>query len=90
MQPQIAELLIDAATLLVVGMVTVFLFLTLLIVAIKAIARFSNWLPEAATPDVVSSPSRSSVNQHSHEGGTLSGAKLAAISAAIHKYRSTK
>lgn len=85
MQAPISELLTEAATLMVVGMIVVFVFLTLLIGAVNLIAFINSKFPEEVTPSV------SGVN---HAKQTASGGSestpIAAISAAIHKYRSKR
>ncbi|WP_260681674.1 OadG family protein [Aliiglaciecola sp. M165] len=85
MQAPISELLTEAATLMVVGMIVVFVFLTLLIGAVNLIAFINSKFPEEVTPSV------SGVNRakQTASGGSES-TPIAAISAAIHKYRSKR
>lgn len=83
MQPEISTLLIDAGSLLVVGMVAVFIFLTLLIFAVHLIAKLHTILPQTAPEHT--SPAASPVTTHDDE--QPSQATIAAISAAVHAYR---
>ncbi|MCK5801309.1 MAG: OadG family protein [Lentisphaeria bacterium] len=77
------ELMKNGLLLMVVGMGTVFAFLAIMVVtttlASKVIAKFEHLLPEDEKPK------RKSRKAVAPSG---SGALLAVISAAIHKYRS--
>lgn len=77
MQPQVSELLMEAANLLLVGMVVVFAFLSLLIVATRALSYVvSRYFPaEPVAPEFVQSPQ------------SVSPELVAAIAAAVDRYR---
>ena len=85
MQESVSELLLEAGTLLLVGMSVVFVFLTLLIVAINLIAYLCAKFPEEK-PQV---PARRPAARTTTAEGELSPATVAAIGAAIHKYRNS-
>ena len=84
MQANVTELLVESATLLVVGMAVVFVFLTMLIGGIKVIAFINSRLPAeiADTPRAPLSrvPTKASTT-------TVNASTIAAISAAVHQYR---
>lgn len=82
MQSQVSVLLTEAAQLMVVGMLVVFLFLSLLIGAIKLLA----WVCMTYLPQ--SSPIEAPTHQGSQDN--LKPDVIAAISAAIHRYRQSK
>ena len=69
----VSELLYEAAILMVVGMVVVFIFLTLLIFATKLLSKFAG--QEEAPVNNPVQPSN------------LNAPVIAAISAAIHQYK---
>lgn len=78
----IASLLLEAGSLMLIGMLFVFSFLGLLIVGIHLIARFCEAFPgEIAEP---TSPVKRT-NQAIQPG--IDGNVIAAISAAIHTHR---
>lgn len=82
MQPSITDLLVESATLMVVGMSFVYLFLALLIGAIKLIALINEQFPEELATNKSNKGNpivKSSVSND--------GAVLAAITAAVHQYR---
>lgn len=81
----ISSLLFDAGMLLVVGMLVVFLFLSLLIGAIHVVS----FLCKHAIEEFPASTHDAGVKNES-EGGGPSSATVAAISAAIHQYRQSK
>lgn len=72
----IAALLLQAANLMLTGMVVVFVFLLLLIVAVKLMSYF---LREPAEP----LPEKTKTNTTS----SVNSAHIAAISAAVHQYQ---
>lgn len=83
----INQLLLEAANLMLVGMVVVFAFLTLLILGVNGLAsfcrRFLGQEPEA--------PKRASVKRTptttQNQTQTVDGQLVAAISAAVHSHR---
>ncbi|GAC14099.1 OadG family protein [Aliiglaciecola lipolytica] len=85
MQTSISELLVEAANLMVVGMVVVFVFLTLLIGAVNLIAAVNRRFPE----EVISAPSARSPRNTVKEN-TNSSVPVAAITAAVHQYRKNR
>ncbi|RCU51885.1 MULTISPECIES: oxaloacetate decarboxylase subunit gamma [Corallincola] len=74
----ISELLLEAAGIMAVGMIFVFLFLSLLVVGVKLLARFAGG-PEPLTANATPPPQTTGVSPD----------VVAAISAAVHKYRNT-
>jgi oxaloacetate decarboxylase gamma subunit len=86
MHTELASMLSEAATLMLVGMSVVFIFLSLLIGAINLIAWICAKYPDAqdgfAAPAQVVSSSPSTQN--------VSPSTLAVISAAIHQHRNAK
>ena len=77
----ISALLAEAGLLMFAGMVVVFLFLSLLILAIKILAKFAE-----AFPDKVSTAARPiSPSQNSNQ---VSPQVVAAVGAAIKQYKS--
>jgi oxaloacetate decarboxylase gamma subunit len=85
MQPEIAHALAEAANLLLVGMVVVFLFLSMLIGAIKLIAWSNKFFPDESLHnlDNQSKP----VNSALPNNQNVSPKVVAAISAAVFQYR---
>lgn len=83
MQSQVSELLLEAAALLLIGMVVVFAFLTLMIGAIKLIAWFCEKYPGEQE---VAQPFKSTSNQSKTTSG-ITPETISAISAAVHQYR---
>ena len=79
MDPNVSSLLQDAALLLVIGMLVVFIFLTILIGAVNLISLICRRFPEARPPQHEFKTSSASKE--------LSPAVVAAISAAVHQYR---
>ena len=88
----VANLLIEAGSLMLIGMVFVFSFLGLLIVGIHLIARFCEAFP-GETPEPSASlkePSATSANLSPSNQAVqpgIDGSVVAAISAAIHIHR---
>lgn len=80
----VSSQLLEAAVLMGVGMVSVFIFLALLIVAMMLLKKVVEWFPEpekpSATPNRAPAPLTTSEQQN----------VIAAISAAVHQYRSKK
>ncbi len=90
MQSSISDILVEAATLMVVGMSVVFVFLAMLIGAIQLIAFINTKLPdEAVTSHNIK---RNSTNAVKAGGANQneSGAITAAISAAVNQYRKSR
>jgi oxaloacetate decarboxylase gamma subunit len=86
MESSVAELLLAGSRLMFIGMSIVFLFLALLVWVI----RFSSWLVRryAAVETVPSAPASDAV---APLASPIEGADLvAAISAAVHRYRNPK
>lgn len=77
----ISALLVEAGLLMLVGMVVVFLFLSMLIIAIKLLAKFAEAYPDPA-PITPKAPTIS--NQSTQDSPQV----IAAISAAIKQYKS--
>ncbi|MCC4800926.1 oxaloacetate decarboxylase subunit gamma [Enterovibrio norvegicus] len=69
----------QAATLMFTGMAVVFVFLTILIVLVKLMSRI---VPEELPPQIASTSTPTQNN------GQIPGETIAAISAAVNKYRS--
>lgn len=88
MQANINDLLLEAAILLAVGMSVVFIFLTLLILAINLIAYVSSKYPEQEA--LSTAPRRSNVATNNLPATGVSPSVVAAITAAIHQYRKNK
>ncbi|WJG08378.1 OadG family transporter subunit [Aliiglaciecola sp. LCG003] len=84
MEVPISELLTEAVTLMVVGMTVVFVFLTLLIGAVTFIAFINRKFPEQI-------PSQHTMHPHRPAQGQIESSSLiAAISAAVHEYRTNR
>jgi len=77
----VTDLLMEAGVLMLVGMAVVFVFLTMLIFATKALTRFSLAYPdsEPTTPATIS-PTHANADEPSKQ-------VIAAISAAVTQYR---
>ncbi|EPZ7320055.1 oxaloacetate decarboxylase subunit gamma [Vibrio mimicus] len=78
----IGSLLMDAATLMVTGMAVVFLFLTLLVYLVRLMSRV---IPQEV-PEAAATPKKSQKVQPATD--SVSPQVVAAISAAVHQYRS--
>lgn len=85
MQPEVASALTEAANLLLVGMVVVFLFLSMLIGAVSAIAWLNKVVPDPSA--VASADKQSFVNHGSPSNQGVPPKVVAAISAAIRQHR---
>lgn len=83
MTDDIYSVLLDAAGLLLVGMVVVFVFLTILIGAIHLIEWLCNKLPD--TEELQINPQVSGA-----QSDAISPQVVAAISSAVHQYRNKK
>lgn len=81
----VSSQLIEAATLMLVGMVFVFAFLSLLIVGVKLIARFCEAFP--GEPETQPSLKRSPVKSSPASAQENDRGVVAAISAAVHMHR---
>jgi oxaloacetate decarboxylase gamma subunit len=81
----IADLLTEAANLMLIGMVVVFVFLGILIVCITAMAN----LVGKEEPEVFNTSPKNSANAPTQSGARSDVAPevVAAISAAVHNYR---
>jgi oxaloacetate decarboxylase gamma subunit len=75
----VSELLAEAGILMLVGMVVVFLFLSMLIVAIKLLTKFAE-----AYPDPIK-PTRNEIKPIS--SSKISPQVIAAITAAVKQYK---
>ncbi|MCG7534686.1 OadG family transporter subunit [Pseudoalteromonas sp. OOF1S-7] len=76
----ITALLAQAANLMLTGMVGVFVFLSILIIAVKGLSKF-------AAPDEPTQPGRRINKSKPSDAEQVPGEHLAAISAAISQYR---
>lgn len=77
----ITSLLMEAGTLMVVGMVVVFAFLTMLIGAVHLLSKFAQAFPDKTPP-----PTRQPISNTKHSNQT-SPQVIAAISAAVKQYK---
>lgn len=84
----VSSQLMEAATLMLVGMVFVFAFLSLLIVGVKLIAKFCEAFPGAPDPQPVSKRLPAKPKPASAQESDKS--VIAAISAAVHMHRQSK
>lgn len=90
MQPEVANALAEAANLLFVGMVVVFLFLSMLIGAITLIAWLNKLIPDESLNTIDNQPkfTKSTLaNDPSVSPKIMSPKIVAAISAAIFQHR---
>lgn len=85
MHTELASMLSEAATLFLVGMSVVFIFLSLLIGAINLIARVCAKYPEVQDSLVSRMPVQTVSSSPSTQN--VSPSTVAAISAAIHQHR---
>jgi oxaloacetate decarboxylase gamma subunit len=85
MQPEVANALAEAANLLLVGMVVVFLFLSMLIGAITLIAWSNKFFPDESLNTVHKQPKP--INNTSLNNQVVPPKIVAAISAAISQHR---
>jgi oxaloacetate decarboxylase gamma subunit len=85
MQPEVANALAEAANLLLVGMVVVFLFLSMLIGAITLIAWFNKLIPDESLNPLENQGKFTNSTLPNNQG--VSPKIVAAISAAIFQHR---
>ena len=85
MQPEVANALAEAANLLLVGMVVVFLFLSMLIGAITLIAWADKFFPDKLLNTVNNQPKPINSKLASKDG--VSPEVVAAISVAVIQHR---
>jgi oxaloacetate decarboxylase gamma subunit len=85
MQPELANALAEAANLLLVGMVVVFLFLSMLIGAITLIGWINKLIPDASLNTIQNQTTFSHSTLSNNQG--LSPKVVAAISIAISEHR---
>ncbi|MFT5839810.1 MAG: oxaloacetate decarboxylase gamma subunit [Flavobacteriales bacterium] len=85
MQPEVANALAEAANLLLVGMVVVFLFLSMLIGAITLIAWVNKLIPDESLNTIQNPPKLNNRPLTNNQG--VSPKVLAAITAAIFQHR---
>jgi oxaloacetate decarboxylase gamma subunit len=81
----IGSQLVDAATLMLTGMLVVFVFLSILIVLVQLLSKI------APKEEVVSAPVKrnTSTKANNQNSSGVDPKTVAAISAAVHKYRAT-
>lgn len=77
----IGNLLTDAVTLMCTGMIVVFLFLTVLVYVVQLMSKL---LPKESPPSFSTEPTMNQVSSSS-----LDPKVIAAISTAIHQYRTS-
>lgn len=81
------NLVLEGLKFMVLGMVTVFLFLILMVIILNFQAKFLNkFFPQKANP----APSRKSSVAQSSPQGDNKAAMVAAITAAIQTYKNSK
>jgi sodium pump decarboxylase gamma subunit len=90
--PTMSEQLLEAASLLVVGMSSVFIFLSVLIVSVKLITKFVEAFPEPAattyvTPRSVPAASNQTANNSANQAVTNQQDVITAITHAVSAYR---
>jgi oxaloacetate decarboxylase gamma subunit len=79
----IGSLLVDAATLMITGMTVVFLFLTILVYLVRLMSKL---VPEEV-PEPIVTPNQN--NKVQTPSSVVSPKVVAAISAAVHQYRTS-
>ncbi|KHA60975.1 oxaloacetate decarboxylase subunit gamma [Vibrio variabilis] len=79
----IGSLLVDAATMMFTGMVVVFLFLTILVYLVRLMSKL---VPEEV-PEPIATPNQN--NKVQPTSSAVSPKVVAAISAAVHQYRTS-
>jgi oxaloacetate decarboxylase gamma subunit len=87
MQQDVADALTEAANLLLVGMVVVFLFLSMLIGAITLIAWLNKLFPDPTMASEINSDKMPAPAIQGDKG--ISPKVIAAIGAAIHQHRNS-
>ena len=86
--PTMSEQLLEAASLLVVGMSSVFVFLSVLIVSVKLIAKFVEAFPEpAATTYATPRPAPAASTNTANQAVTNQQDVITAITHAVSAYR---
>ncbi|MFT5923208.1 MAG: oxaloacetate decarboxylase gamma subunit [Paraglaciecola sp.] len=85
MQPEVANALAEAANLLLVGMVVVFLFLSMLIGAITLIAWINKLIPDESLNTIENQPKFTDYTLSNNQD--VSPKIVSAISAAIFQHR---
>ena len=85
MQPEVANALVEAANLLLVGMVVVFLFLSMLIGAITLIAWINKLIPDEALNNIENQPKFTKSTLSNNQD--VSPKIVAAINAAIFQHK---
>lgn len=85
MQPEVANALVEAAHLLLIGMVMVFLFLSMLIGAITLIAWINKLIPDESLNTIENQSKFTNRTLMNNQG--VSPKIVAAISAAISQHR---
>ncbi|MBF0622409.1 MAG: OadG family protein [Magnetococcales bacterium] len=83
---EVSELLLQGVRLMVLGMGTVFVFLAVLVVAVKQSSRLVQWYERNYVP-VEQAPAQPQVA--TPPSATTDDTLLAVISSAIHRYRSS-
>ena len=83
----VSSQLAEAAVLMGVGMLSVFIFLALLIAAMTLLARFVKTFP---APEQPASPQLVTPAVKENTTAKTDSSVLAAISAAVHQYRQSK
>jgi oxaloacetate decarboxylase gamma subunit len=81
----VGSLLIEASTLMVTGMLVVFLFLTLMVLAVTLMSKILPVETPELSPDSVTSRENPPILSETGPGPRV----IAAISAAVHQYRSS-
>ena len=85
MQTELADMLVEAATLMLVGMSMVFIFLSLMIGAVNLVAWLCAKSPESQEQSMNKQTSRNSSSSSAKQ--SISPSTTAAITAAIHQHR---
>ena len=81
----IGSLLVDAATLMLTGMTVVFIFLTILVYLVRLMSKL---VPEEV-PEPIAAPKTIQNNKVQSPSSAVSPKVVAAISAAVHQYRTS-
>lgn len=81
MQPTMSSMLTDAATLMAIGMLSVFSFLVVLTLLVSALTKL------APVPASAGNDKRSSSQGTQSEAGQPNAAQMAAIATAVTQYR---